>query len=193
MACELALQDKLPISVLPPSYIVRAIMDTEPMGRSGTLAKAMEPEKLVSAFAAAVSLFVGNGDRIEIDARSGGVSAPAVTVFPDETSGWTSRASLVFTSLHRRGTLRASNISFESNRTMSAAPSRESRVSTPEGPGQNWHPSIGPCHLDRFGGRDYGPMPGGVVGLLYKRGTVRDGLQFKPLFHCNKNAWHACC
>jgi elongation factor P len=71
MACELTIYNDRPISVELPNSLVREIIYTEPAIRGDTSGKVLKPAKLSSGFEIGVPLFVAQGDKIEIDTRSG--------------------------------------------------------------------------------------------------------------------------
>lgn len=71
MACELTLYNERPISVELPTSLVREIIYTEPAIRGDTSGKVLKPAKLSSGFEIGVPLFVAQGDKIEIDTRTG--------------------------------------------------------------------------------------------------------------------------
>jgi elongation factor P len=59
------------ISVELPTTVVREITYTEPAVKGDTSGKVMKPAKLASGFEIPVPLFVSQGDKIEIDTRTG--------------------------------------------------------------------------------------------------------------------------
>ena len=71
MPCELTIYNDRPISVELPTSLVREIIYTEPAIRGDTSGKVLKPAKLSSGFAVGVPLFVAQGDKIEIDTRTG--------------------------------------------------------------------------------------------------------------------------
>ena len=71
MPCELTIYNERPISVELPTSLVREIIYTEPAIRGDTSGKVLKPAKLSSGFAVGVPLFVAQGDKIEIDTRTG--------------------------------------------------------------------------------------------------------------------------
>jgi len=71
MACEVTLYNERPISVELPNSLVREIIYTEPAIRGDTSGKVLKPAKLSSGFEIGVPLFVAQGDKIEIDTRTG--------------------------------------------------------------------------------------------------------------------------
>jgi elongation factor P len=71
MPCEMVFYDGKAISVQLPNSLVRQI-ETEPAVRGDTSGKVMKPAKLVSTgHVINVPLFCENGDKIEIDTRTG--------------------------------------------------------------------------------------------------------------------------
>lgn len=59
------------ISVELPTTVVREVSYTEPAVKGDTSGKVMKPAKLASGFEIPVPLFVAQGDKIEIDTRTG--------------------------------------------------------------------------------------------------------------------------
>lgn len=71
MACELTFYEGRAISTELPTSVVREIA-TDPAVRGDTSGKVTKPAKLVgTGFEVAVPLFCENGDKIEIDTRTG--------------------------------------------------------------------------------------------------------------------------
>jgi elongation factor P len=71
MACELTIYNDRAISVELPTSVERVITYTEPAIRGDTSGKVLKPAKLATGFAVGVPLFVAQGDKIEIDTRTG--------------------------------------------------------------------------------------------------------------------------
>ena len=71
MPCELTIYNDRPISVELTTSLVREIIYTEPAIRGDTSGKVLKPAKLSSGFEIGVPLFVAQGDKIEIDTRTG--------------------------------------------------------------------------------------------------------------------------
>lgn len=71
MPCELTIYNERPISVELPTSLVREITYTEPAVRGDTSGKVLKPAKLATGFEIGVPLFVAQGDKIEIDTRTG--------------------------------------------------------------------------------------------------------------------------
>jgi elongation factor P len=71
MPCELTIYNDRPISVELPTSLVREITYTEPAVRGDTSGKVLKPAKLATGFEIGVPLFVAQGDKIEIDTRTG--------------------------------------------------------------------------------------------------------------------------
>ncbi|HEY4375304.1 MAG TPA: elongation factor P [Burkholderiales bacterium] len=71
MPCELTIYNERPISVELPTSLVREIIYTEPAVRGDTSGKVLKPAKLSTGFEIGVPLFVAQGDKIEIDTRTG--------------------------------------------------------------------------------------------------------------------------
>lgn len=71
MAAEVVFYDGKAISVELPTSVEREITWTEPAVKGDTSGKVLKPAKIATGFEVAVPLFVGQGDRIEIDTRTG--------------------------------------------------------------------------------------------------------------------------
>ena len=71
LSCELTFYEGKAISVELPNSLVREIIYTEPAVRGDTSGKVLKPAKLSSGFEIGVPLFVAQGDKIEIDTRTG--------------------------------------------------------------------------------------------------------------------------
>ncbi len=71
MACELTIYNDRAISVELPTSVERIITYTEPAIRGDTSGKVLKPAKLATGFEVGVPLFVAQGDKIEIDTRTG--------------------------------------------------------------------------------------------------------------------------
>ena len=71
MACEVVFYDGKAISVELPTTVVREITYTEPAVKGDTSGKVLKPAKIATGFEVAVPLFVDQGDKIEIDTRTG--------------------------------------------------------------------------------------------------------------------------
>jgi elongation factor P len=71
MACEVVFYDGKAISVELPTSVERDISWTEPAVKGDTSGKVLKPAKITTGFEVAVPLFVDQGDRIEIDTRTG--------------------------------------------------------------------------------------------------------------------------
>ncbi|MBM3336724.1 MAG: elongation factor P [Betaproteobacteria bacterium] len=71
MACEVVFYNDKAISVELPTTVVREITYTEPAVKGDTSGKVLKPAKTATGFEVSVPLFVGQGDRIEIDTRTG--------------------------------------------------------------------------------------------------------------------------
>ena len=70
MTVEVVFYDGKAISVELPTSVVREVT-TEPAVKGDTSGKVMKPAKIATGFEIAVPLFVENGDKIEIDTRTG--------------------------------------------------------------------------------------------------------------------------
>lgn len=71
MACEVVFYNDKAISVELPTTVVREITYTEPAVKGDTSGKVLKPAKIATGFEVSVPLFVGQGDKIEIDTRTG--------------------------------------------------------------------------------------------------------------------------
>jgi elongation factor P len=71
MACEVVFYDEKAISVELPTTVVREITYTEPAVKGDTSGKVLKPAKIATGFEVSVPLFVDQGDKIEIDTRTG--------------------------------------------------------------------------------------------------------------------------
>ncbi len=71
MECEVVFYDDKAISVALPNTVVREITYTEPAVKGDTSGKVLKPAKIATGFVVNVPLFVGQGDKIEIDTRTG--------------------------------------------------------------------------------------------------------------------------
>ena len=71
MAVEVVFYDGKAISVELPTAVEREITWTEPAVKGDTSGKVLKPAKIATGFEVAVPLFVSQGDKIEIDTRTG--------------------------------------------------------------------------------------------------------------------------
>lgn len=71
MACEMVFYNEKAISVELPTTVVREITYTEPAVKGDTSGKVLKPAKIATGFEVSIPLFVGQGDKIEIDTRTG--------------------------------------------------------------------------------------------------------------------------
>ena len=71
MAVEVVFYDGKAISVELPTTVVREITWTEPAVKGDTSGKVLKPAKIATGFEVPVPLFVDQGDKIEIDTRTG--------------------------------------------------------------------------------------------------------------------------
>jgi elongation factor P len=71
MAVEVVFYDGKAISVELPTSVEREITWTEPAVKGDTSGKVLKPAKIATGFEIPVPLFVNQGDRIEIDTRTG--------------------------------------------------------------------------------------------------------------------------
>ena len=71
MAAEVVFYEGKAISVELPTSVEREITWTEPAVKGDTSGKVLKPAKIATGFEVAVPLFVAQGDKIEIDTRTG--------------------------------------------------------------------------------------------------------------------------
>jgi elongation factor P len=71
MAVEVVFYDGKAISVELPTSVEREITWTEPAVKGDTSGKVLKPAKIATGFDVPVPLFVNQGDKIEIDTRTG--------------------------------------------------------------------------------------------------------------------------
>ena len=71
MPCEMVFYNEKAISVDLPTTVVREVTYTEPAVKGDTSGKVLKPAKIATGFNVNVPLFVGQGDKIEIDTRTG--------------------------------------------------------------------------------------------------------------------------
>jgi elongation factor P len=71
MAVEVVFYDSKAISVELPTSVEREITWTEPAVKGDTSGKVLKPAKIATGFEVPVPLFVNQGDKIEIDTRTG--------------------------------------------------------------------------------------------------------------------------
>ena len=71
MACEVVFYNEKAISVDLPTTVVREVVYTEPAVKGDTSGKVLKPAKIATGFMISVPLFVAQGDKIEIDTRTG--------------------------------------------------------------------------------------------------------------------------
>jgi elongation factor P len=71
MPCEVKFYNGKAISIELPTTVVREITYTEPAVKGDTSGKVMKPAKLATGYEVAVPLFCNQGDKIEIDTRTG--------------------------------------------------------------------------------------------------------------------------
>ena len=71
MSLEVVFYDGKAISVELPTSVEREITWTEPAVKGDTSGKVMKPAKIATGFEVPVPLFVSQGDKIEIDTRTG--------------------------------------------------------------------------------------------------------------------------
>ena len=71
MECEVVFYDGKAISIELPTSVVREVTWTEPAVKGDTSGKVLKPAKIETGFEVAIPLFVAQGDKIEIDTRTG--------------------------------------------------------------------------------------------------------------------------
>lgn len=71
MPADIRFYEGKAISVELPTTVVREVAYTEPAVKGDTSGKVMKPAKLATGFEIPVPLFVSQGDKIEIDTRTG--------------------------------------------------------------------------------------------------------------------------
>ena len=71
MAVEVVFYDGKAISVELPTSVVREITWTEPAVKGDTSGKVLKPAKIATGFDLGVPIFVAQGDKVEIDTRTG--------------------------------------------------------------------------------------------------------------------------
>ena len=71
MPVEVVFYDGKAISVELPTSLVREVTWTEPAVKGDTSGKVLKPAKIATGFDVGVPIFVAQGDRIEIDTRTG--------------------------------------------------------------------------------------------------------------------------
>lgn len=71
MKCEVVFYNGKAISVELPTTVVREITYTEPAIKGDTSGKVLKPAQIATGFNIPVPLFVEQGDKIEIDTRTG--------------------------------------------------------------------------------------------------------------------------
>jgi elongation factor P len=71
MKCEVVFYNEKAISVALPTTVVREVTYTEPAVKGDTSGKVLKPAKIATGFNVPVPLFVEQGDKIEIDTRTG--------------------------------------------------------------------------------------------------------------------------
>jgi elongation factor P len=71
MAAEVVFYEGKAISVELPTSVEREVTWTEPAVKGDTSGKVLKPAKIATGFEVGVPIFVNQGDRIEIDTRTG--------------------------------------------------------------------------------------------------------------------------
>jgi len=71
LACEVVFYNGKAISVELPNSVVREVIYTEPAVKGDTSGKVLKPAKIATGFEIGVPIFVAQGDKVEIDTRTG--------------------------------------------------------------------------------------------------------------------------
>lgn len=71
MECEVKFYNGKAISVELPTTVIREVIYTEPAVKGDTSGKVMKPAKIATGYEVQVPLFCNQGDKIEIDTRTG--------------------------------------------------------------------------------------------------------------------------
>ena len=71
MSLEVVFYEEKAISVELPTNVVREITWTEPAVKGDTSGKVLKPAKIATGFEVPVPIFVAQGDKVEIDTRTG--------------------------------------------------------------------------------------------------------------------------
>ena len=71
MSLEVVFYEEKAISVELPTTVVREITWTEPAVKGDTSGKVLKPAKIATGFEVPVPIFVAQGDKVEIDTRTG--------------------------------------------------------------------------------------------------------------------------
>jgi elongation factor P len=71
MEVEVVFYDGKAISVELPTSVVREVTWTEPAVKGDTSGKVLKPAKISTGFEIGVPIFVAQGDKVEIDTRTG--------------------------------------------------------------------------------------------------------------------------
>tara|TARA_R110000868_G_scaffold148577_2_gene370566 strand:+ start:2630 stop:3199 length:570 start_codon:yes stop_codon:yes gene_type:complete len=69
--CKLTLWNGAPILIVPPTFVVLAIVETDPGLKGDTAGSGGKPAKLESGAVVRVPLFIQNGELIKVDTRTG--------------------------------------------------------------------------------------------------------------------------
>ena len=69
--CQLTLWNGVPLSVLPPNFIIARITETDPGLKGDTASGATKPATLETGLVVNVPLFINIGDNLKVDTRSG--------------------------------------------------------------------------------------------------------------------------
>lgn len=71
MSLEVVFYEEKAISVELPTTVIREITWTEPAVKGDTSGKVLKPAKIATGFEVPVPIFVAQGDKVEIDTRTG--------------------------------------------------------------------------------------------------------------------------
>ena len=71
LACELTFYEGRAISAELPNTVDREVTYTEPAVKGDTSGKVLKPAKIATGFEVGVPIFVNQGDKVEIDTRTG--------------------------------------------------------------------------------------------------------------------------
>lgn len=69
--CVVTLWNDAPLSVTPPNFVIQKIVETDPGVRGDTSGGGGKPAKLEGGATVRVPLFVGNGELVKVDTRTG--------------------------------------------------------------------------------------------------------------------------
>jgi len=69
--CQVTLWNNVPLSVVPPAFVDREIVETDPGVRGDTSSGGTKPAKLETGAVVKVPLFIQEGEVIKVDTRTG--------------------------------------------------------------------------------------------------------------------------